>query len=653
MSGGEQSYRYLDRVAFDSLEEGVVWQTSDGRVADANAAAPRILGLTRDELLGRTPRDPRWYAVREDGSPWPAEEHPPVRALQTGEPQRGVLMGVMTPAGGRRWLRLNSTPVPASSEAPAGVVTSFVDVTEEVELQRRLESTNRELSDLYEYAPCAYNMLDSQGHFLRLNETSVRWLGCSREEAIGRLGPFDFMPESSRQRFWDGFKRVLAGQMLEGVEIDIVGRNGEARHVRATVSPILDGRGRLVATRSIWHDITELHEHRRHLESVSVQQSSILDNDLVGIVRLRGRTIVWKNRAFDRILGYAEGELLGCDTSILYADEGAFKRLGEAAYPVLNEGGVFRCRLELRRKDASRVWVDCSGFMVDRADGEAIWFSRDITEERLAEKLRLQAAQLEAENRQLLETRRLQHEFLANMSHELRTPLNAVIGFAHLLRTGAAAPGSDKQHLYLEAIESGGRQLLWMIDSILTMADAERSRLTFHPEPVDPARAVEEALAILGPVAELRGVQLEGSVAPALGMLRIDPLRLRQILVAYIDNAVKFSSRGGRVRVRLSLASVDRFRIEVEDHGIGIRTEDLPALFAQFRQLSSGNTKAHGGLGVGLALVKLLVEGQGGTVSVSSQRGVGSTFAAELPRHIPERIDPAWTGDASTRGCEE
>lgn len=641
-TGDNELYRPLDRTVFDALAEGVVWQAADGRVVDANAAAAAILGLNHDELLVRTPRDPRWYAVHPDGSPWPAEDHPAVRALRSGQPQRGAVMGIMAPGGGRRWISINSTPVvSADSGSLKGVVSSFVDVTEQVELRRRLEDSNRELADLYDHAPCGYHMLDAQGHFLRINDTALQWFGCGREEAIGRLGPFDFMPEASRQVFWRNFERLLAGERLDGVEVDIVSRNGQMRRVRATVSPILDARGRLTATRSVWHDITELHASRTQLEQLAAQQAAVLDNDLVGIVRLRGRTIEWKNRAFDRILGFTGTELLGQDTAMLYPDAEAFRKLGEEAYAVLHSGGVFRCQIELRRKDGQPIWVDCSGFMLNRDAGEAIWFSRDITELRRAEELRVKAAQLEAENRQLLATRRLHQVFLANMSHEMRTPLNAVLGFAQLLRAGAAPPGSERQQTYLENIESSGKRLLAMIDTILTTADAESGKLEFHAEPVDPKSAVDEVIALLAPAAAARQVRLDSAVSSSLESLHVDPLRLRQILLNYVENAIKFSRQGGRVQVRLMPFANDRFLVEVEDEGIGIRNEDLPRLFTEFQQLNAGSTKAHPGAGAGLALVKILVEGQGGSVAVRSRIGQGSVFVAELPRRFPLVHEPS------------
>ncbi len=123
--------------------------------------------------------------------------------------------------------------------------------------------------------------------------------------------------------------------------------------------------------------------------------------------------------------------------------------------------------------------------------------------------------------------------------------------------------------------------------------------------------------------------------AQTLGPLQLDPLRLRQILLGYVENAIKFSRQGGRVQVRLIPVSADRFRIEVEDEGIGIRSEDLPRLFTEFDQLSAGSTKAYAGVGVGLALVKRLVEAQGGSVAVRSRWGEGSVFVAEMPRRFP------------------
>jgi PAS domain S-box-containing protein len=629
-----------DRSLFDALGEGVVWHGPDGAIVDANEAAAPILGLTRDQLLGRSSLDPRWQSVHEDGRPWPGDEHPAMVALRTGQPQRGQIMGLLVPGHARRWIRIHATPLrDAASGSILGAVASFVELTEQIELRNTLITTTRELEDLYNNAPCGYHMLDAQGRYLRINDTEANWIGCSPAQLVGQRSPADFMTAEGQATFREHFPRLKAGESIEGIEIDLIGHDGQRRRLRINATPVLDEQGRFVASRSVLHDITELHLQRSALQSLSARQAAILDNDLIGIARLQGRTIVWANRALGRFVGYAIGELIGLDTAVLYPDAEAYRALGAAAYPVLERGGTYRAQMQLRRKDGDTVWVDCSGVLLDKESQEAIWFSLEITAQRRAEELRVRTAELEAENRQLRETSRLHGQFLSNMSHELRTPLNAVIGFSELLQAGTAPPGTDKHDHYLRQIAASGRHLLGMIDNLLEAASEASGRMEFHPESVDARTAVEEVVAMLEAKVRRYGVAVTVDVAPAVGWLFLDPLRFRQVLLNLIGNAIKFSPDGGDVQVRVRAGSAEYVEIEVEDHGIGIALADQRRLFVPFQQVSTGPSKTFDGTGIGLALVKRLVEAQGGSITVDSQVGRGSVFRVVLPKSYRPSAD--------------
>ncbi len=242
---------------------------------------------------------------------------------------------------------------------------------------------------------------------------------------------------------------------------------------------------------------------------------------------------------------------------------------------------------------------------------------REITERR--------RAQIDADR-----ANRLKSEFLANMSHELRTPLNAIIGFTELIHDGLVAPGSPEFKEFVGDILSSGRHLLQLINDVLDLSKVEAGRLEFHPEPVDLRVLVSELLAIMRTTAAAKEIRVESEVA-AIEDVVIDPARFKQILYNYLSNALKFTPQGGRVAVRIVQHDDERFRLEVEDSGIGIAAEDVERLFVEFQQLEGGVAKRHEGTGLGLALTKRLAQAQGGTVGVTSTVGAGSTFHATLP----------------------
>jgi PAS domain S-box-containing protein len=287
--------------------------------------------------------------------------------------------------------------------------------------------------------------------------------------------------------------------------------------------------------------------------------------------------------------------------------------------------------------DGSVHWVR-TNVTVQQAGGKAthmLGIISEITQQKQAEESRLNAQRLEAENRQILEANRIKSQFLANMSHELRTPLNAVIGFADLLQSGKVEADVDKRRTFLGHIGTSGRHLLRLINDLLDLSKVESGRFEFFPEPVKLAPLVKDVTDTLSPASQAKHIAVAAQVDPALNGLVLDPARMKQVLYNYLSNAIKFTPDRGRVTVRARPEGPTRFRIEVEDTGIGIAADDLPRLFTEFQQLDTGPSKRHQGTGLGLALTRRLVEAQGGSVGVRSEPGVGSVFHLVLDR-VPQ-----------------
>jgi len=256
----------------------------------------------------------------------------------------------------------------------------------------------------------------------------------------------------------------------------------------------------------------------------------------------------------------------------------------------------------------------------------------DLRDRLKLEEIRRRAIELELQNRRIQEANRLKSEFLANMSHELRTPLNAIIGFAELLYDGHVDPATPQHKEFLGDILTSGRHLLQLINDVLDLAKVEAGKLDFRPERVELGKLIAEVVAITRTTSAGKKITVETKFDPTLDNIVIDPNRFKQVAYNYISNALKFTPDGGRVTVR-TLADGDAcFRLEVEDTGVGIDKADLGRLFVEFQQLDGSAGKRHQGTGLGLALTRRLVEAQGGSVGVRSQRGQGSVFYATLPR---------------------
>jgi len=276
-------------------------------------------------------------------------------------------------------------------------------------------------------------------------------------------------------------------------------------------------------------------------------------------------------------------------------------------------------------RDGREIPIDDSAAPIKGPDQRTVgvvMVFRDITERRRAERLQL-AARREAE-----EANRTKDEFLAMLSHELRTPLNSILGWARLLREGQTTP--PQQERALVSIERNAQLQTRLIEDLLDVSRIVSGKLTLEAQRVDLAATVEAALDLVRPAAESAGIELAVDLESPIPPLAGDPARLLQVVLNLVSNAVKFTERGGRVEIRLQPAG-ESVELTVRDNGIGIRPDFMPYLFDRFRQGETG-ARAQGGLGIGLTIVRHLVERHGGTIRAASPgEGKGSTFTVRLP----------------------
>lgn len=243
------------------------------------------------------------------------------------------------------------------------------------------------------------------------------------------------------------------------------------------------------------------------------------------------------------------------------------------------------------------------------------------------------AARAEAER-----ASRTKDEFVATLSHELRTPLTPILGWVEMLRE--AGPDDEQTRRALDVIDRNARLQTQLIDDLLDMSRIVSGKVRLDVLPVHPAEVIEAALGTVRPAAEARQIRLRTVLDPQAGLVRGDPNRLQQVVWNLLSNAIKFTGRGGRVEVRLEQKE-SRVEITVSDSGQGIPPEFLPHVFDRFRQADSSTTRRHGGLGLGLSIVRHLVELHGGQVRAESPgENLGSTFTVTLPALEPQPGEP-------------
>jgi signal transduction histidine kinase/CheY-like chemotaxis protein len=254
-------------------------------------------------------------------------------------------------------------------------------------------------------------------------------------------------------------------------------------------------------------------------------------------------------------------------------------------------------------------------------------------------RLRELSVRLASNNQKLRDEIRAAGLLMASMSHELRTPLNGIIGLTELLRDGAFGTVTPQQGDYLATVERSGRHLVKLIDDLLDIASIETGRFSLRPEPTVISQVLAEAAQNLQPMALARRVRVVLSLPPDDVVAVTDPERLRQIVVNLLSNALKFSPPGEDVHVSGEVDG-DHITLRVKDNGPGVATEERDAIFEQFRKGTAGMTSTEEGQGLGLPLVKRLVEVQGGSVEVISTEGEGAEFVVILPAVVSSSEAP-------------
>jgi PAS domain S-box-containing protein len=617
-------------VTLASIGAGFIATDRDGNVTRMNAVAEQLLGWSQSEAKGQR----LWRVFDREDRPTEYTATNPVDVFV----EQGVTVDVVhrvvaiSRDGRHTAVEVQAAVTQADDESVTGLAMVFRDMTRLV----RAEAESSRLAAIVESSNDAIIGKTLDGRITDWNAAAQRLFGYSEEQALGQhvqmLVPADRQPEEARI-----LAELSLGHPIAPFDTVRMTRTGELIDVSVTISPIRDGRGRLIGASKIARDVSVQRRAEAALRSSEERLRFTLESAHIGDWDLDLATgAVRHSLRHDQCFGYSELQTdWTFDKLIEHVHPDDRAEVGQTFHVSVTELRDWRVQCRVIWPDASVHWISAHGSLQIIGDkaSRMLGIVSEITEQRLAEDARLKAQRLEAENRQIQEANRLKSQFLANMSHELRTPLNAVIGFADLLHTGFVKPDSPQHQEFLGHIATSGRHLLQLINDVLDLSKVESGKFDFFPEIVDMPALLKEVQDVLLTAIQRKGIRIVSEVDPSVSDLWLDPARLKQVLYNYLSNAIKFSNASGQIAVRVSAEGAEHFRIEVEDEGIGISAADLPRLFSEFQQLDSGYSKQHQGTGLGLALTRRLVEAQGGQVGVRSTVGVGSVFYVVMNRH--------------------
>jgi len=656
----EELHRDLYREIFIHSNEPIAIVDPSGHYLEQNAAHAQLLGYSDAELRNQTP------AIHLGAEVF-AEV---VRELAEKGKYRGDVVS-KTKAGEIRHIELSAFTMRKTSGEPLCYVGIKRDITERKRVEEALQRNEAQLTDFFENSAVGLHWLGPDGIILRVNKAELNMLGYTREEYEGH-NIVEF--HADRDVIEDLLTRLKAGEVVENYEARLLCKNGSIKHADISSSVYREG-GRFIHTRCFTRDITESKRIEGRLAlQYAVTQILAESPDLVecgrSIIQTACNSLDWEvgtlwkidteaqvirnvdichansksTPQFDQLTQslnlekgvglpgriWASGKPAWIEN---ITEDPSFPRAGTAAREGLR--GAFGFPVLL----GGEVWgvIEFFSSEIREPDDELLKLAAGIggqigqfTERRRAEAERAEmfkrerAARADAEK-----ANRLKDEFLATLSHELRTPLNAVIGWSRMLGSGRLDRESS-QHA-LEVIERNAWAQKQIIEDILDVSRVITGKLQLNLGPVDLITVVDAALDAVRPAMEAKEIKIETIIDASLKLISGDGDRLQQVVWNVLSNAAKFTPAGGKVEISISQTAT-HVKLQVKDSGPGIDPAFLPHVFERFRQADGSTTRMHGGLGLGLAIVRHLVELHGGTISVENvDGGSGAIFTILLP----------------------
>ncbi len=619
----EQSLRDREeqiRLLLDSTAEAICAVDLDGKVTMANRASMRMLGYeSAEDLLGKN-LHALIHHSRADGTPLPRHECP-------------ILAGGCRADGGCSgetvFWRADGTSFPveywAYPIAPAGriagVVVTFLDIT----VRKHADEERKKLASLVEHSSDFIALASMDGKLNYLNEGGSRMVGLDRPWPSGSINIFQLHPESTQLKIRNEVMPMAMQSAYWEGELQLVHqRTGELIDVSANSFVVRRPEtGEPICLAAVMRDITGQKRAEQALRKSEMRFRRLAESNIIGI--LQGDWsggIVEANDAYLALLGYTRQDL---DAGLLRWDKllalECAAQLASTVDELKRSGVCAPFEAYHVRKDGTRVPLLIGLATIEGPDGPAIGFAMDLSDRKRAEEA-LRSAKESAES-----ASRAKSQFLANMSHEIRTPMNGVIAMTDL------ALGTDltgEQREYLEIVQQSADALLMIINDILDFAKIEAGKMDLYPVDFDLHVCIAEIVSLLRPVARRKGLEMVVEIAPRVPAIVLgDAVRLRQVIVNLLGNAIKFTMRG-EVALRITAEREDgngvRLHFAVRDTGIGIPLEQQQLIFEAFSQADNSMTRRFGGTGLGLTISARLVAMMDGRLWVESAVGRGSTF---------------------------
>ena len=494
-------------------------------------------------------------------------------------------------------------------------------------------------------------MLDPGGYVLTWNPGAQRFKGYRADEIIGQHFSRFYPPEALTRGLPEQELRVAAETGVFEDEGWRVRKDGSLFWANVVITAMRTKDGELLGFAKVTRDLTQRRAHEEELRRSEERFRLLIEGVAeyaIFMLDPNGTVATW-NVGAERIKGYTASEIIGQHFSIFYPADVRESGWPEHELQTAAEKGSFVDIGWRLRKDGTTFWAHVTITALRDHTGQLIGYAkltRDLSEakrlEAIEEATQHREEMLDAERSARMAAQRatrIKDEFLATLSHELRTPLSAILGWTQVLLKGDPTQGTDAQKRAIEVIDRNARVQVQLIDDLLDLSRIITGKLRLDVHPVSFASVVEAAVESAITSAQTKGIRLTAMLDAGQNIISADSARLQQVVWNLLTNAIKFTPKGGQIQVLLQRVN-SHLELSVSDTGIGIQASFLPHVFDRFSQRDSSTTRLFGGLGLGLAICKQLVELHGGSITAASQgEGMGATFSVRLPVSIMQLED--------------
>ncbi|MFN7924341.1 MAG: PAS domain S-box protein [Bryobacteraceae bacterium] len=623
----ESENRY--RSVITAMAEGVLVVDQGGVISACNPAAETMLDLPRDHVVGQSILRAFPHTITEKGEPCEPAGCPMEATRRTGQPQRNVVFGLKHHDRRTVWISVNTQslePDFPGTKPPYSVVATFSDISERKRVQEELAYQALVLSQVNE----AVIAFDAAGAVQHWNAGAERLFRCPPRAALGKRIEY-VLPLSSRESRKIGLLAAVKQNGYWQWQGPGVRADGSEFWADVSAAAIRGRSGEFVGAVVSVRDVTRLHNAEKSLQRTAEDFKTLFDAGPVPafIECVEEDRILAVNEAALHAYGYTREEFAVLSLFDIRApEERPTLEAYLAEYGEWPRSGIWRHR----RKSGGIFEVQVTARQVEYLGNKArLCLARDVTAQRRTERA-LEEARQKAE-----QANRAKSEFLATMSHEIRTPMNGILGMTRVLLD---SPLTGEQRACLETVLSSASNLMQLLNDILDASKIEAGKIELENVEFDLRECLEQAIGLLSQSAREKGIALTLSFgAGTPNRIHGDPTRLRQIVLNFVSNAVKFTEQGYVIlAVSAEPTSNNRhlYEISVHDTGIGIAESQIPHLFAPFSQADTSTTRRFGGSGLGLSIARQLASLMGGHVRASSREGEGSTFTALIPLRVSE-----------------